>query len=267
MKKTQLGVFALILVAAIAVSVVSAAAERARIDLTPVGGSTASGKADIRKSVDKNTNKVDIRVDVSNVSLPAGRILEGWLVDSDSGFILSMGAFEMKSKGRASLQFKQRMVNFDVFDKIMVTSEDISDSNPAPDASILEAAIPALTGQANIVEMRADLMGSQQVPPVETSATGTGEFKVDTTHNTVTFKIDYQDLSALETASHIHGFAAEGSNTGVLFPLPLGVEKKGVWNYTEDQESGILGGLTYVNVHSENFPNGEIRGQILPKSK
>ncbi len=266
-KKASLGIFAVLVIAAIAVSVVTAATERARIDLTAVGGSGASGRADIRKSVDKSTHKVDIRVDVSDLNLPAGRILEGWLVDNDSGVSVSMGAFEMKSNGRASLQFKQRMVNFDIFDRIVVTSEAIGDVNPAPDTAILESAIPALAGQAGIIEMRARLDGSQQVPPVTTSARGTGEFKVDTVHNTVDFEIKYQGLSSAEIASHIHGFAAAGSNAGVLFPLPLGAEKKGTWTYTEDQEAGILGGLTYVNVHSENFPDGEIRGQILPKSR
>ena len=33
---------------------------------------------------------------------------------------------------------------------------------------------------------------------------------------------------------------------------------------TEGQEANILAGLTYVNIHSQMFPGGEIRGQIIP---
>ena len=42
----------------------------------------------------------------------------------------------------------------------------------------------------------------------------------------------------------------------------MGSPKIGVFNYSQAQEANILNGLSYVNIHSVNFPNGEIRGQI-----
>lgn len=104
--------------------------------------------------------------------------------------------------------------------------------------------------------------GLQEVPPNGSSATGTGIIVVDTATNTLSF--DFTENVVNETAAHIHGFAARGTNAGVLFSLPAGSHKTGSWGYPENAEPSILNGLTYLNVHSSTFPGGEIRGQIEP---
>jgi len=111
------------------------------------------------------------------------------------------------------------------------------------------------------------LKGANEVPSVTTKAKGKGEFEVDTSKNELKFKIEFEKLSSEEASAHIHGPAKAGENAGVLFTLPAGKEKKGVWNYPESVENDLLKGSLYVNVHSSNYPNGEIRGQIVPKAK
>jgi hypothetical protein len=83
------------------------------------------------------------------------------------------------------------------------------------------------------------------------------------------------------TAAHIH-LGATGENGDVLIPLYTGPVKEGefsgtlaegtlsladipvVQGMTPDQVFGaIQSGGTYVNVHTEQNPNGEIRGQIV----
>ncbi len=105
--------------------------------------------------------------------------------------------------------------------------------------------------------------GSQEVPPVASPVSGNGTFVIDTVANTLEFDILISGLQNAEIAAHIHGPAGSGATAPVLFPLPLGNAKKGVWNYPEANEADILGGRTYVNVHTGPFPNGEIRGQIV----
>jgi hypothetical protein len=121
------------------------------------------------------------------------------------------------------------------------------------------------TGPAGAVvyEYCANLDGLQEVPPNPSPGTGYGTFTIDTDANTVSFNITFAGLIAPETAAHIHGYCPPGVACGVIFPLPLGSPKIGVWNYPETSEADILAGLTYVNVHSSQFPGGEIRGQIL----
>ena len=118
-------------------------------------------------------------------------------------------------------------------------------------------------GNAVIVNMQATLQGSQEVPPNGSTATGSGTMVVDTDTNTLTYNISFSGLSAPQTAAHFHGPAAPGVNAGVIFGLGLGSPQIGVWNMTDQQETWVLGGLTYVNVHTTAFPGGEIRGQVL----
>lgn len=122
------------------------------------------------------------------------------------------------------------------------------------------------TGRAAFNELRltATLNGANEVPPITTDASGVGNFIINTADNTLHFDITVQGLSSTETAAHIHGPAEIGINAGVLFPLPLGNIKTGVWNYPEAAEADIISGRTYVNVHSITSPGGEIRGQIMP---
>jgi hypothetical protein len=110
----------------------------------------------------------------------------------------------------------------------------------------------------------ADIDGKQEVPPTASAGTGNGYFAIDTAANTLSFNISFAGLGSAETLAHIHGPAAPGMNAGILFNLPLGSPKIGTWNYPEMQEANILGGLTYVNIHSALLGSGEIRGQILP---
>lgn len=246
------------------------ASENANVQFASVGSSSASGEVNIEESNSRfGPHRVKLMIEVENVDLPAGRILEGWLVDSDSGYNLSLGAFPVNSNGYSDLLFEQSMVHFYLYDKIVVTSEKIDDTNPVPDKIILEARIPKASSAKDVeaVSMKSTLNGSQEVPPTSSKASGKGEFEINTKANTLKFNVEYSNLSANETSAHIHGFALPGNNTGVLFPLPLGAKKEGVWVYNESMESSILSGLTYVNVHSLNFPNGEIRGQIVPNKK
>jgi hypothetical protein len=57
--------------------------------------------------------------------------------------------------------------------------------------------------------------------------------------------------------------ALHGAGAGIVHPLPAGSLKQGTWTYAETQEEAILGGRTYVNIHSDINPGGEIRGQVV----
>lgn len=106
------------------------------------------------------------------------------------------------------------------------------------------------------------LNGANQIPTVPSNGVGTGVFVLDTVNNTLSYNITFSGLTSNETGAHIHGPVDSMTNTGILFPLASGSPKIGVWNYSQDQENDILAGNMYVNIHSTNYPNGEIRGQI-----
>jgi hypothetical protein len=86
---------------------------------------------------------------------------------------------------------------------------------------------------------------------------------LDPNTNVLSYHITYTGLSSNETAAHIHGFAPPGMNAGVLFALPPGTPKIGSVGVTPAQATNIANGLTYANIHTQNFGGGEIRGQLL----
>ena len=119
-------------------------------------------------------------------------------------------------------------------------------------------------GMASAVDVMVTLSGSQEVPPVTTSATGSG---------TITVAADQSISGSIKTtgikgtAAHIH-MAAPGANGPVIVPLTKdGDDGWAVGPGAKLQDAhyqAFKDGNLYVNVHSEANKGGEIRGQIKP---
>ena len=60
-------------------------------------------------------------------------VLEGWLVDVDSDYKLSIGQF---NTGNNRLHLNQDMVNFGIYDILVITEESLNDENPAPNKPV-----------------------------------------------------------------------------------------------------------------------------------
>lgn len=237
---------------------------RADLALTNVADTSETGTVRLDAKRQTRLDNVKIQAKISNISAMTGTVLEGWLKDNQTGALLSLGGFEMRGSSAARLNFRQKMVNFFAYDKFMVTREPINDTNPAPATVILEADFSAVAPPVgNVITTSATLTGAKQVPVNSSTATGNGTFTINTVNNTLSFNISFSGLTGTETGAHIHGPATATQNAPVLFSLPLGSPKVGVWNYPEAQEADILAGRMYVNVHSTVFPDGEIRGQIV----
>ncbi len=109
----------------------------------------------------------------------------------------------------------------------------------------------------------ANLTGSQEVPANNSTATGTATVLLSPDEKSARVSLTFSGLSSAQTTSHIHGPAAPGVVAPVLFPLPNGNVTDFQIALTANDVADLKNGLLYVNVHSSNFSNGEIRGQIL----
>jgi hypothetical protein len=150
-------------------------------------------------------------------------------------------------------------------------------------ASALALAIPA---HADTITYTATLLGSNEVPPTGSPATGFATFMLN--GNLLSIDESFTGLTAPANAAHIHCCGPVGVNEIVAVPFtPFPNTTSSTFMATVDltlaatynpafitQEGGTVGlaeaglitalnsGNTYANIHNANFPGGEIRGQI-----
>ena len=114
------------------------------------------------------------------------------------------------------------------------------------------------------------LSGSQEVPPVMTDATGSAT--VTLRDNAITVQGDFTNASSPVSAAHIH-LAPAGENGDVIIPLNVTTSEDGTTGIlsgegelTDEQLEAARMGNLYINVHSEMYPSGELRGQIVTEA-
>ncbi|PSW20765.1 CHRD domain-containing protein [Photobacterium sanctipauli] len=111
------------------------------------------------------------------------------------------------------------------------------------------------------------LDGNQEVPAVDTDASGLGYATLNTESYELDLKVITTGVDDAE-AAHIHE-GEIGTNGGVAVFLEQNAEDPTVWQTPEDTTleadvaNTLLAGGHYVNVHTPGVPSGEIRGQIV----
>jgi len=157
--------------------------------------------------------------------------------------------------------------------------------------------LPTTTAHAKPVTFTANLIQANEVPPTGSAATGSATVLLDAAANTLSVHVTFSGLTSNTVMAHIHcclaSLFAPGINVGVAttvpaFPgFPLGVTS-GTYDHVLDLTSassynpafvtlqggtvanaeaalisGIQNGETYLNIHTTNFPGGEIRGFLV----
>ncbi|MDZ4793525.1 MAG: CHRD domain-containing protein [Bacteroidota bacterium] len=126
------------------------------------------------------------------------------------------------------------------------------------------------------------LTGAQENPPVPTSALGSMNVFYSKDTRKLNYTVTWSGLTDSVLLMHIHGLAPTGYNAGVvqnivtasngIFPQ----KTAGKFTFTKSgklsgelladgvfvKEQDILNGVYYINIHTNTYPGGEIRGQI-----
>ena len=125
-------------------------------------------------------------------------------------------------------------------------------------------ALSAFSISATADELLFKLSGDAEVPPVATTASGTGTITINP-DMTVSGKVTTSGVAA--TMAHIHVGKA-GANGAVVVTLAKSGDN--VWlvpdgtKLSEAAYQSYKAGELYVNVHSAEHKAGEIRGQLNP---
>jgi len=130
--------------------------------------------------------------------------------------------------------------------------------------TVMAGILAGSVGLVMAAEVKVTLSGDQEVPPVTTSAKGSG---------TITVGADKSVSGSVTTsgvagkAAHIHE-GAPGANGPVIIPLQN--SSGDTWSVpagaklTDAQYQSYEAGKLYINVHSAANKGGEVRGQIKP---
>ncbi len=108
------------------------------------------------------------------------------------------------------------------------------------------------------------LSGKQEVPMSGSEQTATATVELDETLKQIRATLDVSDVEGF-AAAHIHQ-GAIGQNGDVAFAFTEasdGSYEVEATSVTDAQIADFLAGQWYINVHTEAFENGELRGQIV----
>jgi hypothetical protein len=114
----------------------------------------------------------------------------------------------------------------------------------------------------SVTSFIATINGANEVPTTNSTATGKAIASFNTTTKILTITVTH--TLELAAAGHIH-VAEEGANGPVVFPFSNAVSPMVYTSIalTPLQEADLIANRYYVNLHSEAFPSGEIRGQLI----
>ena len=119
--------------------------------------------------------------------------------------------------------------------------------------------------QKDTVEFEATVNGAQEVPSTPSTATGTMTGTYNKKMKELSYTINYTGITP--SAGHIHlAPGGPGTNGGFFHTLnPLTSPISGKVVLTQLQENALMEGRLYVNLHTERYSAGEIRGNIMRK--
>lgn len=138
--------------------------------------------------------------------------------------------------------------------------------------SIAQLSVYAQQQQQSSQTFTAKLTGKDEVPPVNTQATGMAQFQLSSDGKELNYDLSTTSLNGFMMA-HVHQGKA-GENGQPVAPLQMGKGKIA----SSDLQGPLAGkqisdlvdimknGGAYVNVHTNQNQNGEIRGQIISGS-
>ncbi len=115
------------------------------------------------------------------------------------------------------------------------------------------------------------ITGAQETPPITTNGTGTIDAAYDAATKTLTFGARWSNLSTTVTGIHFHvappgtpgGITVDFATLGSFPTTTTGAFASSVV-LSDAQETQLLDGNFYINIHTTMHGGGEIRGQLNP---
>jgi hypothetical protein len=120
------------------------------------------------------------------------------------------------------------------------------------------------TASAEAITLKADLKGSNEVPPNNSPASGEATATFNTETKALSWIIIFKDLTGPAVAAHFHGPGEPGKNAGIVLPFKSAQSPiEGTAVLSDAQVADLIAGKWYTNIHTAANPGGELRGQMV----
>jgi hypothetical protein len=113
----------------------------------------------------------------------------------------------------------------------------------------------------------AALNGENEMPPTFSPARGTMVADYLPSTKILHWQLTMRGLSGPVTWAFLCGPDGVGNDNAEMVPINLELEggtHPGAVTLTEQQAADVIAGRWYVNVKTEKYPDGEIRGRLVP---
>ncbi len=135
-------------------------------------------------------------------------------------------------------------------------------------ATMAGAILPGLPSSAHTVRSATRLQGEKEVPgPGDPNGSGRARLRVNDEKNKLCYRITFRKVSS-PTAVHVHRGSKDASGPVVVHITDGPDIKSPLTGCVNDVAEEALERIQrhprrhYVNVHSEDFPDGAVRGQL-----
>jgi hypothetical protein len=155
---------------------------------------------------------------------------------------------------------------------------------------IAALSVVAQLASAQTLVYFANLSGPNEEPPNNSPGTGFATLTIDLTANTFRLQVSFSGLQGTVSAAHIHGPTANAfsgtagvmtqtpsfsgfphGGTSGMYDMTFNMGDSSSWNPNFNPPGGraetfvqaVADGKAYLNIHSNLFPGGEIRGFFM----
>ncbi|MBE0352964.1 CHRD domain-containing protein [Pseudoalteromonas lipolytica] len=225
----------------------------------PAVDSDASGEA--YALVNMNDYNLELRVNTTGVDDATGAHIHTGRIGTNGEVLVALEQSPTDSSKWMTPENTQ--INADIFAVLASGGHYVNVHTPANASGEIRGQI--LTDNYQLVTF--PLSGMQEVPAVDTTASGSGYALVNMDNYHLELRAFTQGVSDA-TAAHIHT-GRIGMNGEVLAALAQSADNVNLWETPEntminaDIFSILASGGHYVNIHTPAHPSGELRGQIL----
>ena len=277
----RLGSITLVLIIGFTLTGIASAADKFPWNTSPkfngyLPNSIAGGvkvKSNIQVSaISGPTYKVVVNLTLENLpknEVDKSYVYQAWLIDSETGYRISIGSTIRKNNGTGNMGFTQYMSYPKIFDKLEVTQEKIFDLDPTPSRAVVYSTdlnIPVFTE----IAYKTTLSSRNVWPAIAiTNKGGTGRFIIHTRNNTMKYEIKLKKIPAAQRVISIYGPARPGAIGPLVKVLDASTDDNivtGEWGYGGSiDEEKLINGEYYIQVKvGSGVVDVEVaRGQIV----